>query len=577
MPNKSLSENYTVEKTPWMFYVMAGLWALCLLYFNPRFLALLIGPEFFLAKLFLFLFIGVLNLFWFYVFFHLVIVSFSYFGRHGSVSALKTSHPLTVNPRVALLYTTCNDFQEKAVFSHLNQDYLDYHLFILDDSTSCEYKNRIDEFAQRNLRQVTVIRRQDRDGFKAGNVNHALSIIDAGYEYFSISDADTILPPTYIKGLLPYVLYSNIAFAQASQKANPYQAMPFAQSMGLNTDIHFQHYAVTKNRFGFVMWYGHGAMMRRDIYNKIGGFPEIVTEDLAYSIKIREAGYEGVFVKDVVCLEDFPATYQQYRKRNEKWIRGTTECLLKFYPAFLKTKHIPWFEKLDVFVSAVSLLLAFPFTVLLLLVGIALPIYYTHFQFQGPMFRMPIIYERFSLLLVTQIQSNLFWSWDVFLLMIATIFAPLIPAVTDSFRQPKKLMKYVASYIFCFFSIQVASTIHFLVVLFTKKAVFPVTGDNGQSEHRSDEAGLFQRKWFLQSHANHQLVLFMEAIMGFVFCMIGLATRNVWFLPIAVALGMSPCLFQWNLDSKLMRYVVFMPLLMTLGIIYFIGRRLPGL
>lgn len=541
-----------------MFSVMFGLWILCLLYFDPRLAAILIGPEPFLAKLFLSLFIIILNLLWFYVFFHLVIVIFSYLRRSKGIFVLSRPYSLLANPPVALLYATSNDFQEAPLSSHLKQDYLNYHVFILDDSTSEDYKNRIDEFCRKNLRQITVIRRPNRKGFKAGNINYALRIIDEKYEFFSVSDADTVLPSDYITTLLPYVSEAGIAFAQANQKANPGQKDQFAQFMGLNTDIHFKHYAAVKNSFGFVMWYGHAALMRRDIYNKVKGLPEIASEDLAYSMKVREAGYEGIFVEDVVCLEDFPVTYQQYRKRNEKWVSGTTECLLKYYPSFLRAKHIPWFEKMDVFVSGASLLLAFPFIMLLFLVGIALPVYYTHFQFQGPMFLMPVMYENSPLMTATHIQSNLFWSWDVFLLVTAAIFAPLIPAIVDYFCQPKRLIKYIAAYIFCFFSIQIVSTLHFLTALFTKKAVFLVTGDNRQ----------------LQSQANHRLVIFTEIAMGLVFFIIGNATRNIWFLPIAAALCASPCLFRWNLNSKLMRYVIFMPFVLTLGIIYFIGKRL---
>ena len=407
-----------------------------------------------------------------------------------------------------------------------------------------------------------MIRRANRCGFKAGNVNHALRKIDCAYEYFSISDADTILPPNYISSLLPYVLNPKVAFAQAAQRINPQQETPFAQFMGPNTDIHFRHYVSTKNRFGFVMWYGHGALMCRDIWEKLGGFPEIVTEDLAYSMKVREAGYEGVFVENVVCWEDFPPTYQQYRKRNEKWIRGTTECLLKFYPSFMKAAHIPWFEKLDVLVSGVSLLLALPFVLFLFLVGVALPLFFTHFQFQGPMIRMPILYEKTSLAIATQMQSNLFWSWDVFLLMIATVFAPLVPAIVDYFRRPKQMFRYLAAYIFCFFSLQVTSAIHLLVFLFTRKAIFPVTGDHSQ---------------FSQSQANYRGVLLIEVIAGVFFWAIGVTAQNIWFLPISVALCMSPCLFQWNLNPKMMRYAVFVPFMMTLEIIYLIGKRLPGL
>ena len=41
-------------------------------------------------------------------------------------------------PAVALLYTTCNDFVEQSLLSCLRQDYRNFSLYILDDSSDPE-------------------------------------------------------------------------------------------------------------------------------------------------------------------------------------------------------------------------------------------------------------------------------------------------------------------------------------------------------------------------------------------------------------------------------------------------------
>lgn len=557
-----------------MFSLMLALWGLCLLYFNPRLFALFIGPEPFIAKFCVLLFIACLDLFWFYVFFHLLIIGFSYLGRRDNILPL-FSNQLDNLPKIALLYATCNDFQEEALYSHLNQDYKNYHLFILDDSNKNSYRERIDGFIKRYSDKITIIRRGNRDGFKAGNLNYALKKISNDYEYFSISDADTILPPDYVSKLLPYVFNSRVAFAQANQISNSCQKTPFAQFMGINTDIHFRHYASTKNRFGFVMWYGHGALMRRDVWERVGGFPEIATEDLAYSMKVRQAGFEGVFVEAVACVEDYPATYKQYRRRNEKWIRGTAECLIKYYPSFIKAKHISWFEKVDVLVSGISLLLGLPFVFFLLLIGLALPFFFAQFQFQGPMFKMPVLFNKTPLAVLTQLKSNLFYSWDVFAIMLAAIFVPLIPAIIDYIRQPKRLLRYLSTYTFCFFSLQIVSSINLIAFFLTKKSVFPITADQGNTEYPGGKPCTLLEQ-FSQPHANQRWIFCFEVIGGIIFGVIGFITQNIWFLPISMALCASPCLLKWGLKPKIMRYIVFLSLVMTLGIIYFISKGLPN-
>ena len=75
-------------------------------------------------------------------------------------------------PRVLLLYCTCNDFNAEALETCMRQRYDHFHTVILDDSKDEEYKRKIDEFAQTH--DVTVVRRENRVGFKAGNLNNYL-------------------------------------------------------------------------------------------------------------------------------------------------------------------------------------------------------------------------------------------------------------------------------------------------------------------------------------------------------------------------------------------------------------------
>ncbi|MDD5728413.1 MAG: glycosyltransferase, partial [Victivallales bacterium] len=342
---------------------MIFLWACACLYFSPRILAMLIGPEDVFAKISIIIFAILLNLFWFYGFYHFVIIMFSYITKPADLSP---ENCFKGTPQVALLYATRDDFREDAVLSCLSQDYTNVRVFILDDSDTPEYQGKIDAWSAHYKNKVTVIRRKDRVGYKAGNINNCLRNI-SGVEFFSISDSDTILPKDYITRLLPFFCDKSIAFVQARQELNPRQKEAFARELGYQIGFHCDRYLSVKNKYGFVMFYGHAALMRVDVWKKIGGFPEVATEDLAYSLAVRQLGYKGIYTPEVTCYEDFPATYRQYRRRNEKWIRGTTECLLKFYPAFARNPRVTSIEKLDVFVSAASLLLAMPFSLFLFL------------------------------------------------------------------------------------------------------------------------------------------------------------------------------------------------------------------
>ncbi len=110
-------------------------------------------------------------------------VILSFLGRKVDLPKLGK---LAVYPPVALLYVTYNDVLPKAVNTLERQSYLNYDIFILDDST--------DEICKRFLDTIgyKIIRRDNRKGYKAGALNNWLNLYGNIYKYFIISDADSI-------------------------------------------------------------------------------------------------------------------------------------------------------------------------------------------------------------------------------------------------------------------------------------------------------------------------------------------------------------------------------------------------
>ena len=107
--------------------------------------------------------------------------------------------------KVLMAYCTCNDFDGRSLEESMKQTYPHVTTVILDDSTLEEYKNAVDEFAQKH--GIKVVRRTDRKGFKAGNINHYFmseECKNAGYGYYVILDSDEILPPDYVAESLKF-------------------------------------------------------------------------------------------------------------------------------------------------------------------------------------------------------------------------------------------------------------------------------------------------------------------------------------------------------------------------------------
>ncbi|MBK8195815.1 MAG: glycosyltransferase [Lewinellaceae bacterium] len=113
---------------------------------------------------------------WLYGMYNLGVVSFAtLYGLLGKKVPSPDAECENSPAPVAILYTTCNDFVEESVVSCVRQNYPNYTVYILDDSSRQEFEDRIDAFAAQYPGLVRVVRRPDRKAFKAGNMNYGLA------------------------------------------------------------------------------------------------------------------------------------------------------------------------------------------------------------------------------------------------------------------------------------------------------------------------------------------------------------------------------------------------------------------
>lgn len=249
--------------------------------------------------------------------------------------------------KVILAYCTCNDFDGNSLLKSMRQDYGNFETVILDDSGDEKYKRAIDEFAIKN--GVTVIRRKDRKGFKAGNINNYLlsENVKNNYDYVVILDSDEILPPDFIKESLKYFLkYKNVGIVQANHISTRNRNL-FMKLFHIGVNSHWPTYQTMKHFYGFSTMLGHGAMISRECYLAAGGFPNLVAEDLCLSIEARNHGYYVAFAPNIVCEEEYPVDYVAFKKRHSKWTQGNLEFIKRYTGKIIKSK-MKWYEKADI-------------------------------------------------------------------------------------------------------------------------------------------------------------------------------------------------------------------------------------
>ncbi|HWZ65852.1 MAG TPA: glycosyltransferase family 2 protein [Patescibacteria group bacterium] len=279
-------------------------------------------------------------------------------------------------PRVVMVYCTANDFSASSLLASMQQKYPNFETVILDDSNKEAYKKAVNDFASQN--NLKVVRRPDRAGFKAGNLNNYLQKAD--YDYFVILDSDEIVPPNFIARCLDYfAFYSNAGIIQANHVATR-NRNKFMSLFAVGVDSHWLTYQAVKHHHGFLSLLGHGAMVSRECYLAAGGFPHLVAEDLCFSIESRKQGFFTAFAADVVCEEEYPVSYLAFKKRHSKWTQGNMEFIKK-YTGRIVMSEMTWFEKLDIFLFTYNLPLTVFFSLYVVINVIILPMLSYHIQY----------------------------------------------------------------------------------------------------------------------------------------------------------------------------------------------------
>ena len=364
------------------------------------------------------------------------------------------------NDRVLLVYCTCNDFDPMSLEKSIQQKYHNFDVVILDDSSNEDYKKEIDKFGEKH--NIKVVRRENRVGFKAGNINHYLMSEECknierggGYDYFVILDSDEIIPENFITECLKYFYAKdNIGIVQANHISTRNRNF-FMKLFHIGVNSHWPTYQTMKHFYGFSTMLGHGAMIKSDCYYKAGGFPNLVAEDLCLSIESRNSGYYVAFAPNIICEEEYPIDYVAFKKRHSKWTQGNLEFIKRYTKKIAKSK-MKWYEKMDIVLFTYNL----PLTAI-----------FAFFIFM-------------NLIISPLLHINLGQVYALWMIIptIIFFFSPMLnDFITWIFRlNPLRTLTYFICVIILYGSMLTTSLISALLGMFGKKAKFIVTPKSSQ-------------------------------------------------------------------------------------------------
>lgn len=202
---------------------------------------------------------------------------------------------------------------------------------VLDDSTDMTTERAraaVGALVARGI-DASLVRRADRKGFKAGALDHGLSLAKA--DLVAIFDADFLPSPDFLKRCVPSLLDDDVGMVQARWGHLNEQASWLTGAQATLLDGHFVVEHSARHMSG--RWFnfnGTAGIWKRQAITDAGGWQhDTLTEDLDLSYRCQLAGWSFVYRPDVVAPAELPPDMVAFKTQQHRWARGSIQTARK--------------------------------------------------------------------------------------------------------------------------------------------------------------------------------------------------------------------------------------------------------
>lgn len=210
---------------------------------------------------------------------------------------------------------------------------------VLDDSTD-ETRTVVDKevaFWRAQGINISVIRRQNRTGFKAGALAHGMEVSSA--PFIAIFDADFVPSPDFLMCTMPCFQNENIGFVQARWGFLNEHESWFTRVQAVLLAAHFGVEQFLRYHRGlFMNFNGTAGIWRRSAIESAGGWSsDTVTEDLELSFRAYLAGWQAVYLDSFEVPSELPVTVQALKNQQKRWAKGSIQTAKKLLPSIWRS------------------------------------------------------------------------------------------------------------------------------------------------------------------------------------------------------------------------------------------------
>ncbi len=211
---------------------------------------------------------------------------------------------------------------------------------VLDDSTddTRELVGRLVGDLRARGFDAEQIHRTDRTGYKAGALEAGLASCKG--DYVLILDADFVVGRDFLQKTIHFFTDPGVGMIQTRWGHINRGDSLLTKVQAMFLDGHLLLEQTARSRSGrFFNFNGTAGLWRRACIAEAGGWQhDTLTEDLDLSYRAQLAGWNFVFLPDLVTPAELPADMNGFKSQQHRWTKGSIQTCKKLLPVIWRSK-----------------------------------------------------------------------------------------------------------------------------------------------------------------------------------------------------------------------------------------------